>query len=115
VAAVLALLFSPHYPWYYGWLLMLLCFARPIPLLLSVTAACGFFLAALTYGMVFGIPDHMLDFNVVLFVPLGVLVLADFWLPFAKTEHSTRILDPVAVGLTDDTPARAAARPAEEG
>jgi hypothetical protein len=77
VAAAFILLLSPHYPWYYAWLVALLCFARRAAVLSAVTCACALFVAMAAYGAVFTVPDEKLDFNVPLLVPLAILVLYD--------------------------------------
>lgn len=75
-AAVFMLLLSPHYPWYFSWLIVFACFVRSFALL-WLTNAC--LLLYLMTGYVF-VPSHQrLVIESVIYWPFVALALLDLW------------------------------------
>jgi alpha-1,6-mannosyltransferase len=67
---------SPHYPWYFAWLIVFACFVRS-PALLWLTNAC--FLLYLLTDYVFAASDRQLVIQSIIYVPFAALAIVDFW------------------------------------
>ncbi|MBA3752986.1 MAG: DUF2029 domain-containing protein [Nitrospira sp.] len=68
------ILLSPHYPWYFGWLVPLLCIVPFVPLL-YLTAA-----SFVLYGTWMGeTPELMFSLNLFLYVPFAAVCVMDVW------------------------------------
>ena len=79
-AATLAALFmvfvSPHYPWYFAWLIIFACFVRSFALL-WLTNAC--LLLYLLTDYVFAASARQLVIQSIIYVPFAALAIVDFW------------------------------------
>ncbi|HEV7905302.1 MAG TPA: glycosyltransferase family 87 protein [Pyrinomonadaceae bacterium] len=88
LAVVFTVLLSPHYSWYFVWLVPFLCFVRGAHLapLLALTAACF-----MLYGTWLGdAPAQMLRLNLCIYLPPVLLLLGSYVRRGAETiEHST--------------------------
>ena len=80
MAAMSATLFmvfvSPHYPWYFSWLIVFVCFARSFALL-WLTNAC--LLLYLITDYVFLPSGQRLAIESMIYGPFAILVLVDLW------------------------------------
>jgi alpha-1,6-mannosyltransferase len=80
IAAALAVLFtlllSPHYPWYFSWLVPFACFVWPKPLLWLTTACLLLYLVA-DYAFVQS--EQRLVIETIIYGPFAALMLADLW------------------------------------
>jgi len=80
MAAVLAVLFmifvSPHYPWYFCWLIVFPCFVRSFALL-WLTTTC--LLLYLVTDYVFAPSRQLLAVETVMYGPFAALALIDLW------------------------------------
>ena len=75
-AAVFMVLLSPHYPWYFSWLTVFVCFARSFALL-WLTNAC--LLLYLITDYVFLPSDQALAIQSMIYGPFAALAFVDFW------------------------------------
>jgi hypothetical protein len=91
-AAVLATAFivlvSPHYPWYFAWLIVFACFVRSFALL-WLTNAC--LLLYLIPGYVFVQSDYRFAIETIIYGPFAALALVDIWY---HRRHATRSSQP---------------------
>ena len=89
-AAVLAttfiVLLSPHYPWYFAWLIVFACFARS-PSLLWLTNAC-LLLYLVPVGSHIVADDHRLIIESLMYGPFAALALIDIWYRRRRTIRS---------------------------
>jgi hypothetical protein len=80
-AAVLATAFmvlvSPHYPWYFAWLIVFACFVRSLALLWLTNACLLLYLVPVGSRIVRD--DHRLLIESVIYGPFAALALADLW------------------------------------
>ena len=80
-AAVLAtsfmVLVSPHYPWYFTWLIVFACFIRSAALL-WLTTAC-FLLYLVPVGTHIVRDDYRLAIESIIYLPFAVLAAIDLW------------------------------------
>jgi alpha-1,6-mannosyltransferase len=80
-AAVLATVFmvvvSPHYPWYFSWLIVFACFVRSLALL-WLTNAC-LLLYLVPVGSQIVRDNHRLLIEAAVYGPFAALALADLW------------------------------------
>jgi hypothetical protein len=80
-AAVLAtsfiVLVSPHYPWYFSWLIVFACFIRSAALLWLTTACFLLYLAPVGAHIVRD--DYRLAIESVIYLPFAVLAAIDLW------------------------------------
>jgi alpha-1,6-mannosyltransferase len=76
LATMFMVLVSPHYPWYFSWLIVFACFARSFALL-WLTNAC--MLLYLIPGYVFIQSDQRLAIESIIYWPTAVLALIDLW------------------------------------
>jgi len=75
-AALFMLLVSPHYPWYFTWLIVFVCFARSFALL-WLTNAC--LLLYLLTDYVFLPSGHALAVQSMIYGPFAAWALVDLW------------------------------------
>jgi hypothetical protein len=79
-AAILAALFmvlvSPHYPWYFSWLIVFACFVRSCALPWLTTACLLLYLAT---DYVFVPSGQMLAIESLIYGPFAALAFVDFW------------------------------------
>jgi hypothetical protein len=91
-AAALAMAFivlvSPHYPWYFAWLIVFACFIRSFALL-WLTNAC--LLLYLIPGYVLAQSDHRFAIESMIYGPFAALALVDIWY---HRRHATRSSQP---------------------
>jgi alpha-1,6-mannosyltransferase len=76
LAALFIVLVSPHYPWYFSWLIAFICFARIVSLL-WLTNTC--LLLYLLTDYVFLQSDRRLAIETIIYGPFAVLALVDLW------------------------------------
>jgi MFS family permease len=76
LATALMILLSPHYPWYFSWLILFACFAWSFALL-WLTNAC--MLLYLIPGYVFVQSDQRLAIESIIYGPFVALALVDLW------------------------------------
>jgi alpha-1,6-mannosyltransferase len=76
LAALFMLLVSPHYPWYFAWLIVFACFVRSFALL-WLTNAC--FLLYLLTDYVFVASAQQLVIQLIIYGPFAVLAIVDIW------------------------------------
>jgi hypothetical protein len=80
MAATLAGLFmffvSPHYPWYFAWLIVFACFVRSFALL-WLTNACLLLYLLTDYVFVAG--TQLLVIQSIIYGPFAALAIADVW------------------------------------
>lgn len=74
LASLCAVLFSPHYPWYFAWVLPLLVFVPYVPMLYLSVAAFILYESRLQET-----PETLLRSNTLLYLPFVVLIAAQ-WL-----------------------------------
>lgn len=75
-AALFMLLVSPHYPWYFCWLIVFPCFVRSFALL-WLTSTC--LLLYLITNFDFAPSGQRLAFESVIYGPFAALAVVDFW------------------------------------
>jgi alpha-1,6-mannosyltransferase len=75
-AAVFMLLLSPHYPWYFSWLIVFACFVRSLALL-WLTNGC--LLLYFMTGYVFAPSNQRLVIESMIYLPFVALALLDLW------------------------------------
>jgi hypothetical protein len=68
-------LFSPHFAWYFAWLILFLCFIQSVPVFYLTLSS---FLLYLTW--LGDAPDQILKINSAIYVPALVLGLLTIWL-----------------------------------
>ena len=80
-AAVLAttftILVSPHYPWYFAWLIVFACFIRSVALLWLTTACLLLYLVPV--GLHIVRDDYRLAVESMIYGPFAVLAAIDLW------------------------------------
>jgi len=74
LAALPSVLFSPHYPWYFAWVLPLLVFVPYLPMLFLTVAAFILYESRLQET-----PESLFRYNTLLYLPFVVLIVAQ-WL-----------------------------------
>ena len=87
LAGAFMFLLSPHYPWYFAWLIVFPCFA-PYASLLWLTNA-----AFLLYLVQFGLPlvqeGYRLPVEAAIYVPFAALALVDVWRRWHRPDRSS--------------------------
>lgn len=87
LAGAFMFLLSPHYPWYFAWLIVFACFA-PYASLLWLTNA-----AFLLYLVQFGSPlvqeGYRLRVEAAIYVPFAALALVDVWRRWHRPDRSS--------------------------
>ena len=67
-------LFTPHFPWYFAWLILFLCFVRSIPVFYLTTASF------VLYGTWVGEqPEWVFALNSFLYIPCALIGAIAFW------------------------------------
>jgi hypothetical protein len=68
-------LFAPHFPWYFAWLILFLCFVPSIPVFYLTVASFMLYLTWLGDA-----PDQVLKINAAIYVPALILGAPTVWL-----------------------------------
>ncbi|MFN2529789.1 MAG: glycosyltransferase 87 family protein [Pyrinomonadaceae bacterium] len=82
MASVFMVLISPHFPWYFSWLILFLCFTASIPVFYLTLAS---FLLYLTWNN--DTPDRVFLLKTFIFAPFLILGLFVIWLRRQATIH----------------------------
>jgi hypothetical protein len=77
LAATFVVLVSPHYPWYFAWLIVFACFIRSVGLLWLTTACLLLYLVPVESHIVRH--DYRLAIETGIYGPFAALAAADFW------------------------------------
>ena len=77
LATAFMFLLSPHYPWYFAWLLVFVCFVPPASLMWLTVASFLLYLVPVGSQLVPG--RHRLIVESVLYLPFVVLAAVDLW------------------------------------
>ncbi len=87
LASVFMILLSPHWPWYFAWLIPFLCFVRAAPIFYLTLAS---FLLYLTwYG---DVPERVFTVHALLYVPTLILGVITLWLSRRKLQSNHKSL-----------------------
>ena len=90
-AAVLAtaftILVSPHYPWYFAWLIVFACFIRAIALLWLTTVCLLLYLVPVGFHIVRD--DYRLAVESIIYGPFAVLAAIDLWYHHRRATRSS--------------------------
>jgi hypothetical protein len=76
LATVFMIIVSPHYPWYFAWLIVFACFVRSFALLWLTTACLALYLVR---GYVFLADDQRFAIETAIYAPFAALAAADLW------------------------------------
>jgi alpha-1,6-mannosyltransferase len=76
LASAFILLVSPHYPWYFAWLIVFASFARYLSLLWLTNACLWLYLVPV--GSLIVRDDHRLLVESMMYGPFAALALVDF-------------------------------------
>jgi alpha-1,6-mannosyltransferase len=76
LAGLFTIFVSPHYPWYFAWLIVFPCFVRSLALL-WLTNAC--LLLYLLTDYVFTASARQLVIQSIIYIPFAALAIVDFW------------------------------------
>jgi hypothetical protein len=82
IASVFMVLLAPHFPWYFSWLILFLCFAPSIPVFYLTLAS---FLLYLTW--LNDTPNRVLMLKTFIFAPFLILGLIVIWWRWKSTIH----------------------------
>jgi len=77
LAATFTILVSPHYPWYFAWLIVFACFIRSVALLWLTTACLLLYLVPV--GLHIVRDDYRLAVESMIYGPFAVLAAIDLW------------------------------------
>ena len=77
LAATFTILVSPHYPWYFAWLIVFACFIRSVALLWLTTACLLLYLVPVGLHIVRN--DYRLAVESMIYGPFAVLAAIDLW------------------------------------
>ena len=77
LATTFTILVSPHYPWYFAWLIVFACFIRSVALLWLTTACLLLYLVPVGLHIVRN--DYRLAVESVIYGPFAVLAAIDLW------------------------------------
>ncbi|MBV9965933.1 MAG: DUF2029 domain-containing protein [Alphaproteobacteria bacterium] len=77
LATTFMVLVSPHYPWYFAWLIVFACFIRSAALLWLTTACLLLYLVPV--GSHFVRDEHRLMIESIIYGPFAVLAVIDLW------------------------------------
>ena len=77
LATIFMVLVSPHYPWYFAWLIVFACFLRSIALLWLTTACLLLYLVPVESHIVRD--AHRLAVETMIYAPFAVLAVVDLW------------------------------------
>jgi alpha-1,6-mannosyltransferase len=77
LATTFVVFLSPHYPWYFAWLIPFACFIRPLSLLWLTIACLLLYLVPVGYHIVRD--DYRLIVESLIYGPFAALAAADLW------------------------------------
>lgn len=77
IATTFMVLISPHYPWYFAWLIVFACFIRSLALVWLTTACLLLYLVPV--GSHIGRGEYRLAIESVIYGPFAALATVDFW------------------------------------
>ncbi len=77
LAGTFMFLLSPHYPWYFAWLIIFVCFAPYLSLLWLTNAALLLYLVQV--GSPLAREGYRLPIEAAIYVPFTVLAMFDIW------------------------------------
>ncbi len=77
LAATFTILVSPHYPWYFAWLIVFACFIRSVALLWLTTACLLLYLVPV--GLHIVRDDYRLAVESMIYGPFAALAAIDLW------------------------------------
>jgi hypothetical protein len=77
LATIFMVLVSPHYPWYFAWLIVFACFTHSLALLWLTTACLLLYLAPVESHIVRN--DYRLAIESMIYAPFVVLAVTDLW------------------------------------
>jgi alpha-1,6-mannosyltransferase len=84
MASAFTVLLSPHFPWYFAWLLPFLCLVPSVPVIYLTLSS---FLLYLTW--IYWTDDQVLRIKAAIFIPFFILVTFSLWK--ARAEFRTRV------------------------
>jgi alpha-1,6-mannosyltransferase len=87
LATMLMVLVSPHYPWYFAWLIVFACFIRSIALLWLTIACMLLYLVPVGFHIVRD--DYRLAIESIIYGPFAALALLDLWYHRRRTTRSS--------------------------
>ena len=77
LASTFMFLLSPHYPWYFAWLIIFVCFAPYLSLMWLTNAT--FLLYLVQVGSPLAREGYRLPIEAAIYVPFAVLAMVDIW------------------------------------
>ena len=77
LATIFMVLVSPHYPWYFTWLIVFACFTHSLALLWLTTACLLLYLVPVESHIVRN--DYRLAIESIIYAPFVVLAVTDLW------------------------------------
>ncbi len=86
LASTFMFLLSPHYPWYFAWLIIFVCFVPYLSLLWLTNAALLLYLVQV--GSPLAREGYRLPMEAAIYVPFTVLAMVDIWLRRQATARS---------------------------
>jgi alpha-1,6-mannosyltransferase len=87
LGTTLIVLVSPHYPWYFAWLIVFACFIRSVALLWLTTACMLLYLVPVGFHIVRD--DYRLAIESLIYGPFAALALTDLWYHRRRTTRSS--------------------------
>jgi hypothetical protein len=87
LGTMLIVLVSPHYPWYFAWLIVFACFIRSVALLWLTTACMLLYLVPVGFHIVRD--DYRLAIESLIYGPFAALALTDLWYHRRRTNGSS--------------------------
>jgi len=87
VATTFVVLVSPHYPWYFAWLIVVACFVRSWALLWLTTACLVLYLVPVGFHIVRN--DYRLAIESIVYGPFAMLAVMDLWYHRRRANRSS--------------------------
>ena len=87
LATIFTILVSPHYPWYFAWLIVFACFIRSIALLWLTNACLLLYLVPVGFHIVRD--DYRLAVESIVYGPFAVLAAIDLWYHCRRATRSS--------------------------
>ena len=87
LSTMLMVLVSPHYPWYFAWLIVFACFIRSIALLWLTITCMLLYLVPVGFHIVRD--DYRLAIESIIYGPFAALALLDLWYHRRRTTRSS--------------------------
>jgi hypothetical protein len=87
LATIFTILVSPHYPWYFAWLIVFACFIRSIALLWLTNASLLLYLVPVGFHIVRD--DYRLAVESIVYGPFAVLAAIDLWYHCRRATRSS--------------------------